>query len=80
MLSLRELRAIAGMTLVQMGERLGLQDEEVQELKRSELRSLTVDQLVRYCSALGMPVTITVGVHSRPAGKVEILSTRKLRS
>ena len=80
MLTLRELRAIAGMTLAQLGQRLGLQDEEVQELERRELRSLTVDQVARYCSALDMPVTITVSVHSRPAGKVEILSTRKRHS
>jgi hypothetical protein len=62
-----------------VGERLGLQDEEVQDLEARALRQLTVDELVRYCDALGMLVTITVGVHSRPAGKVEILSTRKRR-
>lgn len=77
MLTLRELRAIAGMTLAQLGEPLGLQDEEVQDLERSELRSLTVNQVVRYCDGLGMPLTISVDVHSRPKGTVEILSTRK---
>jgi len=79
-LSLRELRAIAGQTVRQVAERMGLQDEEVVDLEKIELRRLSVDELARYCDALGMPVTITALVHSRPTGQVEILSTRKRRT
>lgn len=78
-LSLRELRAIAGMTVRQLGERMGLQDEDIVDLEATPLRQLHVDELVRYCDGISMPITITVDVHSRPRGRVEILSTRKRR-
>jgi predicted RNase H-like nuclease (RuvC/YqgF family) len=62
---------------------MGLQDEDVHDLEAMEIRQLDVDELVRYCTGLGMPVTITVDVHSLPrveSSRVEIFSTRKRRT
>jgi transcriptional regulator with XRE-family HTH domain len=73
-ISLGQLRQLCGLTVAQLAGALKLDAARVADLESLDIELLDVDNLITYCSALGMPLTITVDLS--PGAPRDLISTR----
>jgi transcriptional regulator with XRE-family HTH domain len=73
-ISLGELRKLAGITQGQIAGLMRIAPERVEDIESLDLELLDVDQLLQYTTALGMALTVTVDL--MPGATRELISTR----
>ncbi len=73
-ISLAELRKLAGITGEQIAGLMRTQKERVADIESLDLELLDVDNLIQYTTALGMALTITVDL--MPGAVRELITTR----